>query len=256
MAAFHLSKWYLDCVTDPGDTSIVYTGTVHWGPSRLHYSSLLESASQSISTRHSLRRQTQPIIDHSSLRWQSKALKIDGEWQAGSREIRCTIFSCDTGSIEWHCLMPRALVRIRDRSGLGYAEHITMTVAPWKLPIRTLRWGRFESPSDWIVWIDWLGEFTRRLVYWNGQVAEVELLEDSEIEFRDGARLTMDRSLVLREGPLGKTVLSNLPGVRDTFPARLLRVSECKWRSRARLLRPGASPVEAWAIHERVDWPE
>jgi hypothetical protein len=255
MAAFHLSKWYLDCVTDSGDTSIVYTGTVNWGPSRVHYSSLLEHTAGSVTSRHSLRAQTEPIIDHCSLRWQSEALKIDGEWKADSVEIRETIFSSDAGSIEWHCLMPRAQVRIHDSCGLGYAEHINMAIAPWKLPIRTLRWGRFAADSEWIVWIDWLGDFTRRLVYWNGHMAATSLLEDGEIAFCDGSRLLMDRSLVLREGPLGSTVLSAVPGLRDTFPARLLRVNECKWRSRARLERPGASPVEAWAIHERVDWP-
>ncbi len=255
MAAFHLSKWYLDCVTDSGDTSIVYTGTADWGPSRLHYSSLLENTAGSVSSRHSLRAQTEPIIDQCSLRWHSKALKIDSEWKADSGEIRETIFASDAGSVEWHCLMPRAKAHIRNRCGLGYAEHISMSIAPWKLPIRTLRWGRFAADSDSIVWIDWLGDFTRRLVYWNGQTAATALLEDGVIEFRDGARLLMDRSLVLREGPLGSTVLSAVPGFHDTFPARLLRVNECKWRSRARLDRPGASPVEAWAIHERVDWP-
>ena len=256
MAAFHLSKWYLDSVTDSGDTSILYTGTVSWGPSRVHYSGLLEAVAGSVSSRHSLRAQTEPIIDQGFLRWQSEALKIDGEWKADSGEIRETIFASEAGSIEWHCLMPRAQARIRDGCGLGYAEHINMNIAPWKLPIRTLRWGRFAAPADWIVWIDWLGEFTRRLVYWNGQTAATALLEDGEIEFCDGSRLRMDRSLVLRDGPLGSTLLSSVPGFHDTLPARLLRVNECKWRSRARLERPGATPVEGWTIHERVDWPE
>ncbi|MBZ5593780.1 MAG: hypothetical protein LAP39_16200 [Acidobacteriia bacterium] len=256
MTAFELSKWYLDCVTDSGDASIAYTGMVHWGPVRLHYSSLLESTAGRVRTRHSLRPQIEPTIDHSSLRWRSGAFKIDAEWQTDSPEVRETIFASDAGSLEWHCLMPRAHARIHNRIGLGYVEHLTMTIAPWKLPIRTLRWGRFATPSDWIVWIDWLGQFSRRIVYWNGQIASTTLLEDGQIEFRDGARLMMDRSLVLREGPLGATALSVIPGVRDTFPAQLLQVNECKWRSRGRFERPGTSTVEAWAIHERVDWPK
>lgn len=131
-----------------------------------------------------------------------------------------------------------------------------MTIAPWKLPIRTLRWGRFATRSDWIVWIDWLVDFTRRIVYPNGQIASTSLLEDDQIESDDGARLTMNRSLVLREGPLGATALSGIPGVRDSFPARLLNVSERKWRSRARFERPGTLTVEGWAIHEGVEWPK
>ena len=256
MAAFALSKWYLDCVTDLGDATIAYTGTVHWGPIRLHYSSLLESTAGLVRTTHSLRRQAGPMIDRDSLRWRSGALKIAGEWRADSAELHETIFASNAGSIEWHCLMPRAQAQLHNRLGFGYAERLSMTIAPWKLPIRTLRWGRFTSASDWIVWIDWLGEFTRRIVYRNGQIASTSLLQDGQIEFPDGACLTIDRSLVLRQGPLGATALSVIPGVRDTFPARLLRVNECKWRSRGRFARPGLSAVDGWAIHERVDWPK
>ena len=256
MAAFELSKWYLDCVTSSGDASIVYTGMVNWGPIRLHYSSLLESTAECVRARHSLQRQTEPNIDRGLLRWQSEALKIDGEWRADAVEVRETIFASDAGTIEWHCLMPRAQARIHSRLGLGYAEHLNITIAPWKLPIRTLKWGRFATPSDWIVWIDWMGDFTRRIVYRNGQIVPTSLLEDCQIEFLDGARLILDRSLVLREGPLGATALSVIPGIRETFPARLLRVNERKWRSRARFERPGISTVEGWAIHERVEWPE
>ena len=256
MAAFELSKWYLDCVTSSGDVSIAYTGTVNWGPIRLHYASLLESTVESVRARNSLRRQTEPNIDHGLLLWQSGALKMDGEWKADSLEMHETIFASDAGSIEWHCLMPRAQARMHNRVGLGYAEHLNITIAPWKLPIRTLRWGRFGTPSDWIVWIDWQGDFTRRIVYRNGEMAPTCVLEDFQIEFLDGARLVLDHSLVLREGPLGATALSVIPGIREIFPARLLRVNECKWRSRARFERPGISAVEGWAIHERVEWPE
>jgi len=254
--AFQLSKWYLDCVTDLGDASIAYIGMVDWGPVRVHYSSVIESKAQFVSARHSLRPQTEPGISHGLLHWRSTALKMDGEWQADSPAIRETVFASDAGLIEWQCFMPRARARIGNRFGLGYAEHLRMTIAPWRLPIRTLRWGRFSTGSDWIVWIDWLGDFTRRIVYRNGQVAPASLLEDGQIKFDDGTRLIMDRSLVLRDGPLGSAALSAIPGIRKTFPARLLNVNECKWRSRACLRRPGASTVEGWAIHERVEWPK
>jgi hypothetical protein len=145
---------------------------------------------------------------------------------------------------------------LRDRCGLGYAEHLTMTVPPWKLPIQTLRWGRFTSASDWIVWIDWQGEFSRRIVYRNGKNAAPSVLEDDRIEFDDGYRLRMDRSLTIREGALGTTALSAVPGIRKTFPARLLEIDECKWRSRGRLEKPGSPAVEGWAIHEIVTWPK
>ena len=131
-----------------------------------------------------------------------------------------------------------------------------MTVAPWNLPLRRLRWGRFTSASDWVVWIDWAGDFTRRLVYKNGIEVQAATAGDERIEFEDGSRLTMDRSLTLRNGALGATALCGIPGLRDTMPGRLLRIEECKWRSRACLEPIGRPQVEGWAIHERVEWPE
>ena len=143
----------------------------------------------------------------------------------------------------------------REGSGLGYAEHLVLTIPPWKLPIETLRWGRFLNASDWVVWIDWQGEHPQRIVYRNGtRVAAVEL-GDERIRFADGTLLAMDRSLTIREGPLGTTVLAAIPLVGRTFPARLLQVTECKWRSRSRLEFPNQPAVKGFAIHERVSWP-
>jgi hypothetical protein len=256
MPSFKLSKWYLDCLTDAGDACIAYTGTVQRGMVRIHYSSLLESTGSRVTVKHSLRNHNPPSVQGASLCWSSDSLGVGGEWQSNALPLRETVFSSPEGSIDWHCLMPQALARFRDRRGLGYVEHLTMTIAPWKLPIDTLLWGRFTSASDSVVWIDWQSESPRRLVFVNGKAASALKLGDDCIELADGSLLTMDRSLVLREGPLGTTALSGIPGIRKTFPARLLEVNECKWRSRACWQAPGKPPVEGWAIHERVSWPK
>jgi len=256
MAAFHLSKWYLDCVTDSGNASIAYVGDLTWGPAHLHYSSLLRSVGNSVTQRNSLRRPTLPVVNGSSISWNSAPFDFTAEWQADSTEVRETVFKNDEGSVDWRCLMPRAHVRAGHDSGVGYVEHLSMTIAPWKIPIQHLRWGRFCSASDWAVWIDWQGEFSKRILYRNGKSVPGSTIKDQQITLADGSRLLMDQSLTLRKGPLGTTALSSIPGVRKTFPARLLQVNECKWRSRARLESPGQSPVEGWAIHEIVSWPK
>jgi hypothetical protein len=138
---------------------------------------------------------------------------------------------------------------------MGYAEHLAMTIAPWRLPLRILRWGRFTSASDWVVWIDWQGAFTRTLVYRNGREAGTRSLGDAGIEFADGSRLVLDRSLVLRKGTLGSTALSGIPGLRNSVAGRLLQVAECKWRSRASFEQQGGPVVEGWTIQEMVEWP-
>jgi hypothetical protein len=254
MASFHLAKWYLDYVTEAGDVEIAYTGRVRWGPVRLHYSSVLETTGERIRERRSLRSHRPPEQKDATISWRSKALHVDTTWEGISPSVRETVYRSTNGSVEWSCLMPLARARARERSGLGYVEHLEMTIPPWELPIRTLRWGRFTSASDWVTWIDWQGDFSRRIVYMNGEMTSCSKIEDDQLEAEDGTRLLMDRSLVLRDGPLGTTALSAVPGIRRMFPARLLQTIECKWRSRARLERTGKAPVEGWAIHEKVSW--
>ena len=255
MAGFHLSKWYLDCVTDSGNASIAYVGDLRWGPVHLHYSSLLRSVGTEVSQENSLRQPSLPVLLDRQVSWNSRHFDFSAVWHARSDEIRETVFANGEGSVEWHCLMPRAQVRIGNDFGLGYVEHLTMTIPPWKIPIQHLRWGRFCSPSDWAVWIDWQGEYSKRIVYMNGNAVSTPTVDDAQISSADGSRLTMDLSLALRNGPLGTTALSSIPGVSKTFPARLLQVNECKWRSRATLECPGRAPVQGWAIHEIVRWP-
>jgi len=257
MPEFGLSKWYLDCVTDAGEVSILYSGAARWGRAfRLNYASLIETTGNAVDARRSLRAAEAPTFLAGSLLWRLKPLRIDGEWHADANPLRATVFSCGSGSVEWECLMPRARARIGHRGGLGYVERLTMTVAPWKLPLRTLRWGRFASPAEWAVWIQWCGEYSRTLVFRNGAESPAVAVDDSRLEFADGSRLALDRSLVIRQGPIGSTVFARMPMIRHTVPGLLLQVTECKWRSRARLERRGAPPVDGWAIHENVQWLE
>ncbi|HET6176355.1 MAG TPA: hypothetical protein VFE61_05440 [Candidatus Sulfotelmatobacter sp.] len=256
MPAFKLSKWYLDCLTDSGDASIIYAGTVDWGFIHLSYSSLLESTGNQVREQRSLREYSQPQFKDSSLSWSSQALDVDAVWHSNSVALRETIFQNEHGSVEWHCLMPRAHAKVRDRCGLGYVEHLAMSIPPWRIPIQHLRWGRFTSASDYAVWIDWEGKFSRRIVYLNGDSIRAAVVEDMQMSLGSGGLLAMDHSVILRDGPLGTTALSVIPGVAKTYPARLLQVNECKWRSRARLTRPDGTVAEGWAIHERVSWPK
>lgn len=256
MVRFSLSKWYMDCVTETGDVSIAYTGTVNWGRAQLSYSSVLDSTPGRLTANHSTRKSDEPAINGDSISWRSEPLHVQASWQVLSPGWRDTIFSSHEGSVDWHCLMPCARAQFGGRYGLGYVDHVTMTLPPWKLPIQFLRWGRFTSDGNWAVWVDWQSEYSRRFVYLNGVARAAASMDDGHIRFADGALLEMDRSLIIREGPLGSTVLSGIPGLKKTFPARLLGIHECKWRSRASLRIPERPAVEGWAIHEIVSWPK
>jgi len=230
---FQLSKWYLDCVSGPGEVFLAYCAELRWRGLHLHYASVLGHSS-------SLREVPAPVWRGDGvLEWNAPALGVTGRWEALDPPIQETLMD---GACQWHCLVPRARteVHIRDVSllGLGYAEHLTMSVPPWRLGIEELRWGRFLSETDGLVWIEWRGPKPARLRWHNGVRAGEEL----ELEIRDRE--------VLREGPLIETALSFIPNIRKLFPARILGLREAKWRSRAAL---GAA--DGWAIHEVVEWP-
>lgn len=254
MVPFELVKWYLDCITPDGDVSVVYAGELRCGMVRLSYSSVLESCGDRIKIRHSLRPNAAPVQAGEHLSWNHDGLKLKGDWHASAAPWRETIYSTEQGSIEWSCLQPKSEVCLNDRRGLGYAERIRMNLAPWRLPLKTLRWGHFASPEASVVWIDWIGPESHRLILRNGTLHSTTQVTDDHVSWDDGTRLDLDRSLVLRDGALSNIAASAIPCIRDAFPARFLQTHETKWRSQAILHSPASASVTGWALHEKVDW--
>ena len=160
---FHLSKWYLDCVTDDGTTAILYWARLRWGILRIHYGAVLTHApSHAPGDRHTLHPGDPPITDpDGSVRWSCPRLRVSGTWRRAATPAEQTLLDDDTGRIEWSGVCPRAdaVLDIDGRAirGLGYVERLTSTVPPGRLPFDELRWGRFLTPSEAVTWISWRG---------------------------------------------------------------------------------------------------
>ena len=182
---FRLTKWYADCIGENGDTAIVYCGTVRWRTIVLPYASVLEAiAVNQPRTGYSLRKCAMPVEEGTTIRWQSKSLKTKGAWERLDRPCDVRIYESREGAIEWHSVHPqaRATVDLGDGvliQGLGYVERLEMTVAPWNLPLEGLRWGRFLSDSGSVVWIDWQGEYVRKIVLENGALGSVTAVAEA-----------------------------------------------------------------------------
>ena len=258
---FLLSKWYLDCVSEGGSAFIGYATSLRWGGLSLNYSSVLRHRSdESADMDTTLQEFSAPKVAGSSIKWSSPRLKVVGTWEANARPFKRTLLDSADGRIEWNCLHPRARAEVligegQKLAGLGYVEHLTMTIPPWRLPFDELRWGRFLSDEDALVWINWRGAHSLNLSFHNGLCVENARLTDHEFE-ADEIGLNLLENTVLREGPLVETALSMIPGVRGLFPFRILRTRECKWLSRGVLKRGDAEKSVGWAIHEVVRWPE
>jgi hypothetical protein len=259
--AFELSKWYADCLSEDGDALILYHAQLRWHSPTIHYSNLLiQEAGRPARNQFSLRKQPVPI-HNGTIEWEAPAWNTAGRWIKTGPSIRETLFESPAGSVEWNCVAPwsSAEVRIGEANtyrGTGYVEHLRLTIPPWRLPIRELRWGRFVNASDALVWIDWRGPYNKQVIYHNGLAVSARMIGDRGIAFDPGgAVLSLDTSTVLREGALGATALSVLPNPDRLFPAPTLGIRECKWLSRAVLRWPGHEDSVGMAIHEVVEWP-
>lgn len=249
-SVFELIKWYADAVSAEGAFLIAYSARLRYGRASVNYSSVLDPAGQ----RHSLRPST-ISAGPDGFRWRTPSLAIDARWLPRAPEIRETIFETAEGAVDWHCLAPAADAILSGEARLGYLERLHLTIPPWRLPLRTLRWGRYLSLRHSLVWIDWQGDYTRRSVFLDSAPISAAEISDHALHLADGTSLILDRSLVIRNGGLGSTVLHAIPALRRMAPASVFLLEECKWRSRAQLSRTGEPPDSGWCIHEVVRWP-
>ncbi len=254
---FHMKKWYFDCISESGDALILYVSELRWRGLHLHYSALLRNRSGVSNARTSMRRCTPGMDGSGFIKLDAPAMEVSGTWCAASSQLEQTLFASEEGTVHWHCMQTKSQATVRcgrhSVAGLGYAECLTLTIPPWRLPMRRLQWGRFLSPEESVVWIDWTGDFSRSWVWRNGEKVEAVTVDEAGICFSAEERLILDRATVLREGRLGSTILASAPALRKFFPRAMSGINERKWLSAGEYQR-GIYHSRGWAIHEIVDW--
>lgn len=252
---FSLVKWYLDCVTADGDVAIVYSGVLRWRGLSLAYNNVLLAHGGRIASRASLARsrvdaEAERIVVH------APKLGLEGTWTRRGRSFGCPVYTTPHGAVEWNCVQPGSTVQLNVDghllAGQGYAECLTLTVPPWHLPMRELRWGRFVSAEHTLAWIDWQGDYCRRFAVLDGEQVTLQTANEEEVA-ANGATLHMSESMPLRAGKLGNTILPAVPRLRRVLPRALAAIDEHKWRSRG-VLVCGGTRTHGWVIHEVVHW--
>jgi hypothetical protein len=250
-----LVKWYLDCVTASGEVAILYSAVVHWRAIGISYCSYLnvdDARNESRSTMHA----AEIHADGQRLLIDSPELKLNGEWTATAQEVKQTVFETEAGSVVWDCVQPGSQVRVRvgerELTGTGYAEVLSLSLPPWQLPLKHLRWGRFVTDRDTVAWIDWQGPHSLRLAFDNGERCTPFAVSDSVVSMGT-SELRMSEPLRLRAGRLGQTVVPAARGLAKLFPKLMFNIEERKWRSRGTFVTPQGES-HGWVIHEAVDW--
>lgn len=270
--SFTVEKWYLDLVTDDGTAVIGYVVDVRWLGLAVRLAARLivdAGGRREELTAHGDTAWPQPADGR--LTWTSESLGVTGEWRALDAPITSTLLETRAGRIDWACLMPRARASVdisaanRAREGrvapvryegLGYAEHLRLTVPPWAVPFHTVRWGRHVSDGHALVWIERDGAAPMRAAWLDGTPEPLATVGPSGVTgLSSGRALRWHAGHVLTDRSVGDAIAGAAPALGSLIAGRLANVREHKQRSASSLVDAGGRALDrGWAIHEEVTW--
>lgn len=216
---------------------------MRWGALHVSFvSSLIHDGAQTTTTNR-VGAEAEPHRDGDAIRWTAPSLGVDFELTPRVRGVEVKLHD----GVVWRCVAPCGDARMNGIVGRGYAEVLEMTVAPWSLPMRELRWGRAIGERTSLVWIQWSGAKPLQIAVRDGALVDAVHIGDDEVRLADGTCVTLSQHSVLREDSLANT-LRPLRALGPLLPRMLTGAIERKWRSRATI-----SPNdEGWAIHEHL----
>lgn len=253
-------KWYLDAVAADGSGMIGYVARASWGPLAVRCSETLRwPAGEGAVEDRLVLGGAGPDTSASGVQWRSPKLGIAGQWQRVRPALAAVVLHEEAaGRIEWSCGCPAAGVTVDAAGGrwegLGYAEHLVLTLPPGRLPLRELQWGRFIAEGQSCVWIRWLGPLARAWCFYQGEAAPAEFDDGPGLRW-PGHRLELTPGKTLRHGRVADTVFTRAPALRRILPAALGQIRETKWCSRGVLTDAAGRRHEGWAIHEVAIFP-
>jgi hypothetical protein len=257
---FLLVKWYGDVVTDQGTGAIVYAAQLRWGLLCVRYAATLVVAPGSAPREAATRRRVElPRQDGHIVTWRNASLRIAGTWLRDAQPIEHRLTHGSGGTLEWTCHMPRARasVQIGDTrlDGLGYVESLRLFVPPWKMPFRTLRWGRHVSTTHWLVWIDWAGGEERRWVWLDGVEQPAAVLADDGLQgLTESRQLHFGPGRNVRDRAVLATIRGPLPALARRLAGPLARMHERKRLAPSSIVQMGRPLDYGWSIYEEVAW--
>lgn len=253
---FKLQKWYVDVADQQGNLYIGYWGTVGWKGLEIPlYQQLWQTAADGLKTQTRIGREQPPTWQSDSqLSW-SPAHTVGG-WQSAASKIEQTLIESEHGDIRWVCYQPKAkaAVTLPDLTieGWGYTESIDITIQPWKLPFKTLYWGRSHTKNHHLVWIKFDGLYAQNLLWHNGRLIHDWQINDHAIT-TPNFRLTFDNPAPIRQGQLISTIFKPFHKLTSLFPQATFMADERKWFSHGRFITLHEAE-SATTIYEKVTW--
>lgn len=244
-----LEKWYADCVSG-NEVEIEYRARLQLGPLIVNYSGRLgrdRSADVSIGGAGL----AMPRICDGALHWERGGARPPWIWRNAQRRP-ITLWHDRQKSVVWNPLV------LNGRSGRadgdrGYAEKLTLDIAPWRLGIDTLKWGRFCGERHSLVWIAWEGRIPRKIALLDGEEQPLVAAHREEIR-TERARLRIANPEEIIREPLGAGALKALGPLRVFATGKFLSGIETKWLAVADLELEGIVVDHGSVVFEEVVW--
>jgi len=259
-APFTLTKWYFDCVAPNGRVVIGYWASLAWRHLSFTWQTVvLYETGRSPTRRSSLVRAPPPSVGCDTITWRAPALGCVIDVESRQRPIEERLLDDGTGIVDWRAEAPAAFVSVELRGfvpvqGSGYAERILITVPPWRLPIRELRWGRWldAASSRSVVWIDWRGEYPRTWVFVDGNMAPSAVVTDEGVCAGNVKVVVGERRTL--EAPAFSQIAAAIPSLQAVVPKSLLALRQTRWCSNSTLQEGNDAALSGRAIHEVVEF--
>jgi hypothetical protein len=249
-----LEKWYADVIRD-GNVSVHYRAHLAFGPLRIAYRGELGHDMHHRGTFTSTAGTLLPRIEGDAdagrvmLATQAGALA----WRnALSRPIR--LWTDGRQHVTWNPVVLNGSVEDAVeavRHGRGYAEKLVMTIAPWRLGMTRLWWGRFCGDRHSFVWIVWEGRHPLRLALLDGAPVWLDAVTECAV-FAAAVRLRLGERRLLVDQTLAGT-LADMPLPKRVAPL-FLSGRERKWFAESDLQRDGRAIDRGEVVCETVDW--
>jgi len=187
---FHLSKWFLDFTGDHGEAMIFYAAKLRWYGITIGYTSWLKYDPDSgVKLKSRFSQVKMPVLNDGIITWKDPGFRISGTWKSEASMIQARLFESPEGYLDWKCYQPASkvdlLINNERIAGEGYAEQLILTAPPWKIPMDELRWGRFVSENNKIVWIELRRTEKKQWLWLNGEKIGNCCIEDGKIEILD-----------------------------------------------------------------------
>lgn len=253
----HLEKWYADWVDHFGQPHILYLARLRVGPVSLGYSARLGQQRQARA--RMLWRDKQmplPLMDAQAVHWPVVAGHGHLQWRAADRPGPHVLLQQQAGRVVWEPVVCNGWVYAQNGQclGRGYVERLVLDVTPWKLGLRTLKWGRFCGARHSLIWIEWQGSHPLQLALLDGCEEPLHSVERLQV-CTANARLEMRAVQPIVHESLGTGALQQLGGWRRLATPDFLQGVENKWLAQAQLHMHGQVADSGHVIYEEVQWP-